>query len=81
MLDLDAVAGDDEREGGDGLRLGEAAADAPARAAAEGQERVARVLAQEAFRLERVRVFPVFRCCARGRQGAIVVTDGQCAEG
>ena len=59
---LDAVARDEEGEDRDALRFGEPAPDAPARAAGEGQERVARVFAEEAGGAERVGVGPVLGC-------------------
>ena len=62
---LDAEARDEQREHRDRLRLGEAAPDAAARAAAERQERVARVVAQEALRLERLGLVPVLRWWGR----------------
>ena len=59
---LDAVARDEQREDRDRLRLGEAAPDAAARAAGEGQEAVARVVLEEALWLEGVGVVPVLGC-------------------
>ena len=61
LPDGDLVARDDHREHGHALRLAEPASDAPTGAAAERQERVARVVAQEALRLERLGLVPVLR--------------------
>ena len=61
LPDGDLVARDDHREHGHALRLAEPASDASTRAAAERQERVARVVAKEACRLKRLGIVPVPR--------------------